>query len=104
MFYARMIDETTGKQTSGLYYETGSYFNDTFSPRITTLDIINFVVSGKNYEEKQNDLREKAIRFQHAASEAEGLYMGEYDAIVSWFDKQARRYGLVREFIENGII
>lgn len=103
MFYARMIDETTGKQTSGLYYETGSYYSDTFSPCITTLDIINFVVSGKTYAEKQNDLREKAISFQRAIIEAEGLYMGELAVILNWFSRNARRLGLLREFRENGI-
>ena len=59
---------------------------------------------GKTYREKQNDLREKAIRFQSDIFSAEGLYMGEYAEIVNWFSKNARRYGLWQEFTENAII
>lgn len=103
MFYARMKDETTGKQTSALYHETKSYFEDTFSPCISTLDIINLVVTGKTYAERREDLREKAIRFQSSIGEAEGLYMSEYATIMNWFDKNARRFGLLKEFRENGI-
>ena len=104
MFYARLKNDETGRETSALYYYMMNYISDTFSPIWETLDIINFTVSGKTYREKQNDLREKAIRFQSDISSAEGLYMGEYAEIVNWFVKNARRYGLVQEFTENAII
>ena len=103
MFYARLKNEETGKKTSVLYYDTRSYIEDTFSPLWTTLDIITFVVSGKTYRERQNDLREKAIRFQMAIGDSEGLYASEYAEIVRWFGRNARRYGLLQEFVENAI-
>ena len=56
-----------------------------------------------NYKENKERAREKAIEWQrdfenHSYSWGELAYYGAY------FEKLAKRYGLVEEFKENGII
>jgi hypothetical protein len=56
-----------------------------------------------NYKENKEKAREKAIEWQrdfknHNYSWGELAYYGAY------FEKLAKRYGLVEEFKENGII
>lgn len=56
----------------------------------------------KTYQELKADAREKAIDWQIDFSESS--YSWEY-VIVSaqYFERLGRRYGLLREFRENGI-
>lgn len=55
------------------------------------------------YEEKKADVREKAINFQQAFSEYDFSY-SEIIEYQDYFQKQGKRYGLLKEFRENGII
>lgn len=74
----------------------------TFSPDIDITDIIEFKITGKSYAERRERCRELAIEFQHAA--APGLYYSDVANVTAFLEKNARRYGLLTEFKENGII
>lgn len=55
------------------------------------------------YEKRKEELRDEAIQWSYDTSERTMSY---YDLMVeqSYFYEQGRRYGLLREFRENGIV
>lgn len=57
----------------------------------------------KTYQELKNKAREEAKEWQFAASERAESYAGILEANTK-FEKLAKRYGLTKEFKENGII
>lgn len=59
-------------------------------------------IKGKTYKEKQESVREKAIEYSH--NWHGGTSYRELSDIYAYFEKLAKRYGLVKEFRENGII
>ena len=56
------------------------------------------------YERKKARIIDEAIQFQNSFTEGKNWSYGELAEIQDYFEKQAKRYGLVREFRENGII
>ena len=54
------------------------------------------------YAERKANVREKAIDWQYEASEQDLSY-GELAEAGDYFYKMGKRYGLLREFRENGI-
>jgi hypothetical protein len=57
---------------------------------------------GRSYKEKKNFLRDQAIAYQNCYE-----YIDDLLAIVeisNYFEHYGRKYGLLREFKENGII
>ena len=54
------------------------------------------------YENKKEQLRNKAIEWQTDFSNRSYSY-GELAEYECYFRKAGRRYGLLKEFIENGI-
>lgn len=74
----------------------------TFSPLVKWTRIIDFSrLPGKTYADKKDNLREMAIDFQH--TDEGGLSYGELLEIQDFFERYGRRFGLLREFRENGI-
>ena len=57
----------------------------------------------RTYAEKKSAAMERAIDYQRAAANL-NLSYGEIAEKQTFFEKLARRFGLVREFRENGII
>lgn len=57
----------------------------------------------KNYQTRKEEARRAAIAYQAEASAA-AYSLGELAEIQAYFEKIARRFGLVREFRENAII
>ena len=57
----------------------------------------------KNYLKGKAQAIDKAIEYQHNASEKQYSYSELYE-ISNYFYKLAKRYGLIKEFRENGII
>lgn len=55
------------------------------------------------YQKRKAAAREEAIRWQADFPEQD-ISWGELASAGDYFTKLARRYGLVREFRENGII
>lgn len=102
----RMIgiyEDTDGKIKNNIYYSYDLWFKDTFSPATKIIAQIPLKVSGKTYQEKQEDLRQKAIEYQNTWSESNWSY-GEIAKINDFFYKNGKRYGLLREFKGNGIL
>lgn len=66
-------------------------------------DYIPLTVCGKSYEERRNDLQNKAIEWSFASGAACWSY-SELADIQEFFERNGKRYGLTREFRENGII
>lgn len=55
------------------------------------------------YREKKARLREEAVRWQHDFSNYNYSY-AELAEKLAYFEKEGKKYGLVKEFKENGII
>ena len=66
------------------------------------IDFIPLTVSGKTYAERKVDLEGKAIEWSYAGGVACWSY-GELADIQGFFEANGKRYGLLREFHENGI-
>lgn len=60
-------------------------------------------ISGKTYAEKKENLRELAKESQILSNE-EALSWGELAEMYTFFEKNAKKYGLIKEFRENAII
>ncbi len=60
-------------------------------------------VSGKTYQERKNDLEEKAKEWQGSNGEFISWSYGELATIQGFFERNGKRYGLLKEFKENCI-
>lgn len=98
--------ELNQKQYFNIYYknELGykEWCKDTFSPTCENIQTLDFKLSGKTYKEKQNCLVELAKDWQLIFSQLPWSY-GELAEIEDYFHKNAKRYGCIQEFKENGI-
>ena len=85
--------------------------NQGFAPRCPTIEeldkqiicFIPLIVSGKTYQERKNDLRNKAIEWSNTQGEYGAWSYGDLSDIQSFFEINGRRYGLLNEFQENAI-
>ena len=59
-------------------------------------------LTGKTYKEKAAEITQKAIDYQGV--DVGGLSWGEVAEISAYFETYGKRYGLLKEFKENGII
>ena len=78
------------------------WYNETFSPDTKDINILNFVIYGYSYGDKKNYLKDLAIKWQLEFAQYSWSYYELY-VIQNWFYKNAKRYGLLKEFKENGI-
>lgn len=61
-------------------------------------------MSGKQrYRAAQERARDEALDFCESFAEGRAWSYGELAELQSYFEQQGRRYGLLREFRENGI-
>lgn len=90
---------------SGFYDSWLTWHSDTFSPDTEVLLIIDFKVSGSDYAARKENVRDKARDFQSLFS-LYGVSMsyGELQCFCDYFTTQGKRYGLLREFRENGVL
>ena len=91
-----------GKIESNLYYDWNEWHKDTFSPVTEIKTMLLFKVSGKNYTEKKENLRDLAKEYSNNVGKT-CLSYGELAEIGGFFEKNGKRYGLLKEFKENGI-
>lgn len=63
----------------------------------------NYETGAERYARRKEAARQKAIEWQ-ARQADQALSYGEYAYFAEYFAKLASRYGLTREFRENGII
>lgn len=90
-----------------IYYNNSlgfkEWYKDTFSPNTKDIEVLEFKVKGKNYKEKKHNLENLAKDWQYNFSGLDWSY-GELAIVYDYFLKKAKRYGLKKEFKENGII
>lgn len=64
-------------------------------------DVMSISSRGLSYREKKAKIREEAIQWQ---SHFDDMDCYSVTAWTNYFEKMGKRYGLTREFRENGII
>ena len=103
------VYDLEGKTYNNIYYyknwqEDGLalWFSDTFSPDTKNARVLDFKIKGKNYRERQASLENIAKEWQYDFCDYDWSY-GELAEIEYFFYKNAKKYGLVRVFKENGI-
>ncbi len=106
MFFAHIKNAMVGENGGGIYYENDNgreaYFKDTFCPDTEIVSVISFHAYGKTYAERKESVRNAAIDYQSAQNDYCFSY-SELFEIGEWFERMGKRYGLLREFRENGI-
>ena len=86
----------------GVCYSYPELYRETFSPEEWNIVILDKLTG--SYNEKQAALREKAIATQQAVASLEYIGYNELIDIEQYFTKYGKRYGLMRELKENGVI
>ena len=94
--------EQNGEIFNNIYYNWNAWQSDTFSPVTKNIELLEFKIGGKTYEERQNNLQQLAIDYQLQFSWLPWSY-GELAEIQNYFERNARKYGLLKEFKENAI-
>ena len=104
MIYYAAYTDAEGRDHGMLFdSETiSAYYNATFSPATKEVAFIEFKVGGKTYQDRKENVRQKAIEFSHF--NFPGLFFSDMIWIENWFRRQGERYGLLEEFRENAII
>lgn len=102
MVYAVWQNED-GTYGGGVYMCWNDYYTDTFNPQTNDVALISdtAVLTG-SYQDKKNYIRSNAIDYQLSASLIPLSYM-ELMIMEDYFYKMGKRFGLLREFRENGI-
>lgn len=78
------------------------WLEDTFSPDIDVVGILDLSIKGKTYAEKKGNARDLAIEWSNNYAGLNWSY-GELAEVYTFFEKVGKRYGLLKEFKENGI-
>jgi hypothetical protein len=95
-----------GKIYNNIYdnnrYGWDAYHSDTFSPDTEFIGILEFKTHGKTYEEIKYNLEDLAKEYQLYYSHYSWSW-GEIATITNYFYTMGKRYGLLKEFRENGI-
>lgn len=86
----------------GVCYSFPELYRETFTPEDWSIVVLDKLTG--NYNDKQAALREKAIATQQALESMEYISYNELIEIDQYFTKYGKRYGLLKEFKENGII
>lgn len=58
----------------------------------------------KSYSERKEEVRDMAIEYSNSFAEGKQYSYGEMAEIQGNLERLGRRYGLLREFRENGVI
>ena len=94
-----------GEEHFDIYYDGNdiSLWNKrTFSPTCEDIMTLDFTIKGKNYQERKSCLQDIAIDYSNHFASLSWSY-GELAEIVDFFYENGKRYGLLKEFKENGV-
>lgn len=86
---------------SNVFTSWSEYHAATFSPDCTVEAVHPLTITGKTYNERRENLRNLAIDIQSA--EQGGISYYELAILQNFFERNARKYGLLTEFRENAI-
>lgn len=89
------------RQTSYVFSDFDALNRTLFPPDVDVLEMYELSVKGKTYQERKSYLEELAKNIQNA--DEGGLSWGEYSLLMDFFERNGKRFGLLREFRENGI-
>lgn len=103
MLITIITNETSGAEFMEIYTDYDEMHRETFSPEY----FINRVIDtnrlpGKSYADKKALLRDQAIDYSLQNNFV--MYGSDLVEIGAYFEKYGKRYGLIKEFRENGII
>ena len=96
-----LVTTINGKTESKLL---DGYGPETFLSDSAIDYLIDFRISGNSYQKRVANFRDKVIDIQSAISYAGDLSYNELRIINDWIEKNARRYGLLRELKSEGIL
>ena len=85
---------------SGVVYSYADLYDKTFLPMYGDYVVLD-KVKGETYEDRKAFVRDTAVDYSYLTDARMGY--GDLAEIGAWFEKYGRRYGLLREFHENGI-
>ena len=91
-----------GKIENYIYFSFEEWYRDTFNPLTEIIGMLDFKIKGKNYTEKKANLEDLAKEWQGQFASYNWSY-GELATIGEYFNKNGKKYGLLREFKENCI-
>ena len=97
----REIIVATINGNTSAFFSFEEFHKATFSPSVEVDSVVLGRLKGKTYAEKKEEVRQKAIDLQYC--DEGGLSYGELSFIYDYFETYGKRYGLLREFKENGI-
>lgn len=103
MLITIITNETSSAEFMEIYADYDEMHRETFSPEY----FINRVIDtnrlpGKSYADKKALLRDQAIDYSLQNNFV--MYGSDLVEIGAYFEKYGKRYGLIKEFRENGII
>ena len=98
MFYANYL-QSDGTKVGHLFDSVVEFVREVDADPI---DIVDFKVSGRTYEERKESARQLAIEYQW--KECGGMFMSEYAEVTDFFRKIGKRFGLSAEFENEGVI
>ena len=96
--------ESTENITGGLYTDISYKTAALEVGENNILYYIPLVITGNTYQDRKNNVRDKAIEYQNTYYDFCDYSYGELSVINEFFEKAGRRYGLLNEFTTNGII
>ena len=94
------LNEIVGGIYTGIDHKTAA-------AEIGENNILYFIplrIAGKSYQERKNNLEETAKEWQRSNYDFIDWSYGELATIQSFFEENARRYGLIETFKTEGII
>ena len=100
MYYVRLKVAGTAKNV--LCMDRKELVKETSRPGAETDLVIDFTIHGKEYRTRKADCEYIAILWSNEA-DTTGLYMSDMYHIADWFYRNGKRYGLLADFIENGL-
>ena len=99
-FYAAFT-MPNGKDHGVLFADYDLFHSVTFSPETRIHCIIPLETKGKTYKERRAYVKNQAVEYSNNIFP--GLAWFDIAEISAYFEKAGRRYGLLKEFRENGI-
>ena len=105
MVFAKAKWNFCDKTTSVIYENEKDMIADAKKHDVSILFMLPFTIHGKTYSERRESLRDLAIDFQ-ANNDGDTTYqlsMYECGMASDYFERNGKKYGLLREFRENCI-
>ena len=96
------IFNENGEEKGILFYSWEEYNNATFPPEvIENSSFLEFQIHGKTYAERKASCEDIAIEWSNTGSTANLSWL-DCMALGEWFETNGERYGLLKDFRENG--